>query len=290
MNYKVLITSILFLFFYMEIAQAKGDAVENPTSDWFSNYVNVVSSHNSRFGPVKARDIFLEYEFDGRQKMFDFWGDVDIPKFFGTASDGKKGIWDAHGVPLYLDLQARMSINSLFGLGENKNLFKEYFISTNYIGNFGKKSDKSASHVLWLGLGASINTHSKLSLNINGYFRKNFSDYGSLQENNWKGYRLKMKWAYPITSLFGNNGGLTYSGHGDYDFGTGKEPKVKPSNNTGSNDALEITNTLDLSYKRIHFATIARYWYHGGGNKNNGGTLHVHASGWGCYFVLGYKL
>ncbi|MDR0430179.1 MAG: hypothetical protein LBH58_06860 [Tannerellaceae bacterium] len=290
MNYKVLITSILFLFLYMEMTQAKGEATANPTTDWFSNYVNVVSSHNSRFGPIKTRDLYLEYELSGRQKMFDFIGDFDIPKFFGTASDNQRGIWNAHGTPLTTDLQVRVSINSLFGLGENKNLFKEYFISTNYAGSFGKKSERLASHILWMGLGASLNTHSKLSLNINAYFRKNFADCGSLQENKWKGYRLKMKWAYPITSLFGNKGTLTYAGHGDYDFGTGKEPTIKPSDNTGSNDALQLTNALDLSYKRIHFATIARYWYHGGGNKNNGGMLHVHTSGWGCYFVLGYKL
>lgn len=257
---------------------------------WFAHNVNVVKSGNTRFGPTKTDDLYLEYELMGRQGPFDFYGYVDLPKFFGTGSKHLNGFWDGNGTKLFADLQGRLSINSLFGRGENRGLLKEYFIAANYVGNYGRRKDFNSAHNVWLGLGTSVNTYSKLSLDVNFYLHKAFSDYGASDEYSMHGYRLKMKWMYPIATLFNKQGGLTYIGFGDYDFGSHKEPKVKPSNNIGSNDALQITNVLDLTYRRFHTAAVARYWHHGGGNKYNGGSFPVNTSGWGYYFMVGYKL
>lgn len=292
MKYNKLILcsfTFMFLFFTTVCGQEETKDATIPPS-WFANYVNIVSSNSTRFGPTKTNDLYLEYELMGRQGIFDFYGYVDLPKFFGIGSDHNKGIWDKKGTRAFADLQGRMSINGLLGKGQNKSLLKEYFVATNYIGNFGAESDGLSSHVLWLGLGTSINTYSKLGLDINFYVRKTFTDYGSQKENTWQGYRLKMKWIYPIASVFNNQGSLTYIGFGDFDFNTGKAPAEKPSNNIGSNDALQITNVVDISYKRFHTAAVARYWHHGGGNRYNGGSFPVNTSGWGCYFIIGVKL
>jgi len=257
--------------------------------NWFAHYANIVNSYTTRFGPTKTNDLYLEYELMGRQGIFDFYGYFDMPKFFGIGSDHLEGIWDKKGTRLFADFQGRMSINGLIGKGQiRRGPFREFFVSTNYVGNFASKPN--ASHVLWFGLGTNINTYSKLDLNINFYVRKTFTDFGSVNEHSVQGYRLKMKWIYPITSLFNNQGGLTYIGFGDYDFNLGKAPKEYPSNNIGSNDAFQLSNVLDLSYKRFHFAAVARYWYHGGGNKYNGGSFPVRTNGWGSYFIIGYRL
>lgn len=288
-KYLSLLFCFLFVFQTVIKAQEEIDAKIVPPS-WFANYVNVVSSNSTRFGPTKTNDVYLEYELMGRQGWFDFYGYVDFPKFFGIGSDHNSGFWDKNGAKAFADLQGRMSINRALGMGQNKGFLKEYFVSTNYIGNFAKESVGASSHVLWLGLGTTVNTYSKLNLDVNFYIRKTFTDYGSPKENTLQGYRLKMKWMYPVASLFNNQGALTYIGFGDYDFGTDKAPKEKPSNNIGSNDALMVTNVLDLSYKRVHFASVARYWHHGGGNRYNGGSFPVNTSGWGCYFIVGVKL
>ncbi|MCD7972233.1 MAG: hypothetical protein LUG18_06140 [Candidatus Azobacteroides sp.] len=288
-NNKFIIALFSFSFLFLSITNGQEKANEKIIPpNWFVHNVNIVKSGNTRFGPTKTDDLYLEYELMGRQGIFDFYGYIDFPKFFGVGSDHLAGIWDKEGTRSFADLQGRMSINGLLGKGQNQGLFKEYFISTNYVGNFAE--GLSSSHVLWLGLGTSINTHSKLNLDVNFYIRKTFSDYGSQNEYSLQGHRLKMKWIYPITSLFNNQGSLTYIGFGDYDFNLGKEPKEKPSDNIGSNNALQISNVLDVSYKRFHAAAVARYWYHGGGSKNNGGSFPVNTNGWGYYFLIGYNL
>lgn len=263
---------------------------ENKVPSWFVNNVNVVWSQNTRYGPNPANSLYLEYELMGRQGIFDFYGYVDIPKTFGIGNDNVAGIWDKGGSRLFADLQGRMSINGLLGKGRNNSFLKEYFVALNYIGNFGKSKDYASAHSLWYGLGVTVNTYSKLNLDVNFYLRKTFTNYGSGNEHSWKGYRIKLNWNYPICSLFNGNGALTYVGFGDYDFGLDKRPKDRPSENISSNNALQVSTVLSLSYKNLHIAPVARYWYHGGENRYNGAGPRVRTNGWGYYIVAGIQL
>lgn len=290
-NKKIILSFLSLLCLSVSFAYGQeetGKTEKNRPPNWFVHNINVVNSYNTRFGPTKTNDLYLEYELMGRQGIFDFYGYFDMPKFFGVGSDHLNGIWDKDGTRLFADFQGRMSLNGLFGKGQNRGLLKEYFLSTNYVANFG--SGFNASQVLWFGLGTTVNTYSKLDLNLNFYIRKTFTDFGSVNQHSLQGHRIKMKWIYPITSLFNNQGSLTYIGFADYDFNLGKAPKEKPSQNIGSNDAFQLSNVLDVSYKRFHAAAVARYWYHGGGSRYNGGTFPVQTNGWGAYFIVGYRL
>lgn len=276
---------ILGLPIYAQETSQKEDRVEN----WFAHNANIVWGQNTRYGPAKTNNLYLEYELMGRQGIFDFYGYVDLPKTFGVGKN-IEGIWDGHGAKVFADLQGRMSINGLMGKGRNNSFIKEYFVALNYIGNFGAEADFQSAHSLWYGLGATVNTYSKFNLDVNFYLRKTFTNYGSGNEHSWKGYRIKLNWGYPICSLFNGNGSLNYIGFGDYDFALDKRPKNRPSDDIGSNNALQISNVLDFSYKRFHIATVARYWYHGGENRYNGGSFPVRTNGWGYYIVAGIKL
>lgn len=287
---------LLFCIFSIScfnISAQEGENAENQdrVPNWFLNNVNVVWGQNTRYSPTPANNLYLEYELMGRQGIFDFYGYVDIPKTFGVGKN-IEGVWDKKGGRLFADLQGRMSINGLFGKPRNSNsIIKEYFVALNYIGSFGNPNYYQSGHNIWYGLGTNINTYSKFRLDINFYLRKTFTNYGSSNENSWKGYRIKMNWGYPICSLFNGQGALSYNGFGDYDFGLGKKPKVYPSEDIGSNDALQVSNVLDVSYKKFHLAGVARYWYHGGESRYNGGQImNVKSSGWGYYIVLGMSL
>ncbi|MDU7769827.1 MAG: outer membrane protein OmpK, partial [Serratia marcescens] len=51
-------------------------------SDWWHQSVNVVGSYHTRFGPQLNNDVYLEYEAFAKKDWFDFYGYVDVPKFF----------------------------------------------------------------------------------------------------------------------------------------------------------------------------------------------------------------
>lgn len=266
--------------------------VEQPdiVPNWFVNNANIVWGQNTRYAPNPQNNLYLEYELMGRQGIFDFYGYVDLPKTFGIGKN-IEGIWDKHGSRAFADLQGRMSINGLFGKPRNSDaLIKEYFIALNYIGNYGKYQDYASANSLWYGVGTTVNTYSKFRLDVNFYLRKTFTNYQSANEHSWKGYRIKMNWGYPLVSLFNGQGALNYAGFGDYDFGLDKRPKERPSADTGSNNALTVSNVLDLSYKKFHIATVLRYWYHGGENRFNGLGGPVRTNGWGYYIVAGVTL
>ncbi len=279
-----LIIGILCLFSLPLLSQE-----ENKVPTWFAHNANIVWAQNTRYGPAKVNNLYLEYELMGRQGIFDFYGYFDLPKTFGVGKN-INGVWDGNGGKLFSDVQARMSINGLFGKGTNNSIIKEYFVATNYVGNIGNSSDFQSAHSLWYGLGFTINTYSKFNLNMNMYLRKTFTNYGSGNEHSWKGYRVKLNWNYPICSLFNGDGGLTYIGFGDYDFGLDKRPKERPSDRIDSNDALQVSNVIDVRYKRVHCSFVARYWHHGGENRNNGGAMPVRTNGLGYYIVAGIAL
>lgn len=286
---KTKLLILLLCLFSISNLSLKGQDDKGKVPNWFQHNANIVWAQNTRYGPAKTDQLYLEYELMGRQGIFDFYGYVDLPKTFGIGKN-IEGLWDKGGSKVFADLQARMSINGLLGKGQNDSFIKEYFIATNYIGNFGSEQYFSSAHSLWYGLGATINTYSKFNLNVNFYLRKTFTNYGSGNEHSWKGYRIKLNWNYPICSLFNGDGALTYIGFGDYDFGLDKRPKTRPSEDIGSNNALQVSNVIDVSYKRFHCSAVARYWYHGGENRYNGGSMPVRTNGLGYYIVLGMKL
>lgn len=268
------------------VEEEQPDIVPN----WFANNVNIVWAQKTRYAPSPQDNLYLEYELMGRQGIFDFYGYVDLPKTFGVGKN-IEGIWDCKGSRTFADLQGRMSINGLLGKPRNSNAFlKEYFVAANYIGDFGNAKYYAASHSLWYGLGTTVNTHSDFRLDVNFYLRKTFNNYGSGNEHSWKGYRVKMNWGYPICSMFKGQGALNYIGFGDYDFGLDKRPKERPSDDIGSNDALQVSNVLDVSYKKFHISAVLRYWYHGGENRYNGGSFPVRTNGFGYYIVAGMAL
>ena len=55
-------------------------------SDWWHQSVNVVGSYHTRFGPQLNNDVYLEYEAFAKKDWFDFYGYVDVPKFFGVGN------------------------------------------------------------------------------------------------------------------------------------------------------------------------------------------------------------
>lgn len=264
--------------------------------NWFSNNANIVWGDQTRYTPTKTSQLYLEYELMGRQGPFDFYGYVDLPKTFDVGTKSFPSMWDKEGSKLFADLQARLSINALGELGETPGPFKEYFLASTYIGDFGRSKYGNSSQVLWLGAGATVNTYSKLNFDINFYFRRNFTNYGSIHEHRWNGYKFKFNWNYPVASLFNGDGALTYIGFADYDFGLDKAPKDKPSEDISSNHSFVISNVLDISYKRFHCSGVLRYWHHGGEMTNNGivpGWVeggHLQTNGFGYYIVAGFRL
>ncbi|VTR59404.1 Nucleoside-specific channel-forming protein tsx precursor [Serratia fonticola] len=83
-------------------------------SDWWHQSVNVVGSYHTRFGPQLNNDVYLEYEAFAKKDWLDFYGYVDVPKFFGTGNTPNRGIWDK-GSPLFMEIEPRFSIDKLTG-------------------------------------------------------------------------------------------------------------------------------------------------------------------------------
>lgn len=282
---------ILLLCFATTALEAETVKPKSPLpGSWFGNNANVVWGDKTRYTPTKTSHLYLEYELMGRQGPFDFYGYVDFPKFFGVGTKDMNGFWDKEGAKAFADFQGRMSFNHIFKWGTTPGLLKEFFFATNYVGNYGDRKYGASSHVLWLGLGTTVNTYSKLGLNINFYARKNFSHYGGIHEYDWKGYRLKVNWSHPIATIMKGKGSLAYRGFADYDFGLGNEPKDKPSESLGSNNSFVVSNVLTFSYKRFNCSGVLRYWHHGGEMKNNGGTFQPQTNGFGYYIIAGFSL
>lgn len=82
---------------------------------WLHQSLNVIGRTDSRFGPRLTNDLYPEYTVAGRKDWFDFYGYVDLPKFFGVGSHYDVGIWD-EGSPLFTEIEPRFSIDKLTGL------------------------------------------------------------------------------------------------------------------------------------------------------------------------------
>lgn len=254
-------------------------------SDWWHQSVNVVGSYHTRFGPQLRNDTYLEYEAFARKDWFDFYGYVDAPRFFGGNSTAQ-GIWDK-GSPLFTEIEPRFSIDKLTGADLSVGPFKEWYFANNYIYDMGQ--NKAGRQSTWyMGLGTDVDTGLPMSLSLNVYAKYQWQNYGAANENEWDGYRFKIKYFVPITDLWG--GKLTYIGFTNFDWGS----DLGDAQNRTSN-AIASSHILALNYAHWHYSVVARY-FHNGGQWEDGaglnfgkGDFNVKSTGWGWYLVAGYN-
>ncbi len=151
-----------------------------------------------------------------RQKdWFDFYGYIDAPVFFGGNSTAK-GIWNK-GSPLFMEIEPRFSIDKLTNTDLSFGPFKEWYFANNYIYDMGRNDSRGAEH-RYMGLGTDIDTGLPMSLSLNVYAKYQWQNYGASNENEWDGYRFKVKYFVPLTDLWG--GSLSYIGFTNFDWGS----------------------------------------------------------------------
>ena len=262
-------------------------------SDWWHQSVNVVGSYHTRFGPQIRNDTYLEYEAFAKKDWFDFYGYMDAPVFFGGNTDAK-GIW-YHGSPLFMEIEPRFSIDKLTGTSLAFGPFKEWYFANNYIYDMGR--NKSGRQSTWyMGLGTDIDTGLPMSLSLNVYAKYQWQNYGAANENEWDGYRFKVKYFVPITQLWGGN--LSYIGFTNFDWGSDlgdNDFRDLNGRKARTNDSIASSHILALNYDHWHYSVVARYW-HNGGQWNDDASLNfgngdfsVRSTGWGGYLVVGYN-
>ena len=171
-------------------------------SDWWHQSVNVVGSYHTRFGPQIRNDTYLEYEAFAKKDWFDFYGYIDAPVFFGGNSTAK-GIWNK-GSPLFMEIEPRFSIDKLTNTDLSFGPFKEWYFANNYIYDMGR-NDSQEQSTWYMGLGTDIDTGLPMSLSLNVYAKYQWQNYGASNENEWDGYRFKVKYFVPLTDLWGGS-------------------------------------------------------------------------------------
>ncbi|KAA9002583.1 nucleoside-specific channel-forming protein Tsx [Affinibrenneria salicis] len=257
-------------------------------SDWWHQSVNVVGSYHTRFGPQLNNDVYLEYEAFARKDWLDFYGYIDIPKTFGAGNTPDRGIWDK-GSPLFMEIEPRFSIDKLTGADLSFGPFKEWYVANNYIFDMGRNS-ASRQSTWYMGLGTDIDTGTALNLSVNAYAKYQWQNYGAGNEDSWDGYRIKIKYFYPLASLWGGN--LSYIGFTNFDFDSDLREK---GGRTRTSNAIASSHILSLGYDHWHYGVVARYFHNGGqwadGSELNfgNGPFEVKSTGWGYYLVVGYN-
>lgn len=260
-------------------------------SDWWHQSVNVVGSYHTRFGPFIRNDTYLEYEAFAKKDWFDFYGYADAPVFFGGNTDAK-GIWN-HGSPLFVEIEPRFSIDKLTGTSLAFGPFKEWYFANNYIYDMGRNASGRQS-TWYMGLGTDIDTGLPMSLSLNVYAKYQWQNYNAENQNEWDGYRFKVKYFVPITQLWGGN--LSYIGFTNFDWGSDLGDKGGYALNgvkARTNDSIASSHILALNYDHWHYSVVARYW-HNGGQWNDDAQLrftnyNTRTTGWGGYLVVGYN-
>ncbi|AHF73284.1 nucleoside-specific channel-forming protein Tsx [Candidatus Sodalis pierantonius str. SOPE] len=269
-------------------AADNGNHSDQYFSDWWHQSVNVVGSYHTRFGPQLNNDIYLEYEALTCKEWFDFYGYLDVPKSFGVGNGADRGLWDK-GSPLFMEIEPRFSIDKLMGSDLSMGPFKEWFFANNYIYDMDR-SAASRQSIWYMGVGTDIATHSDLALSLNIYAKYQWQNYGASNENSWDGYRVKVKYFYPLTTLWG--GGLSYIGFTNFDFGS---DLADNAGGVRSNNAIASSHILALAYDHLHYLLVARYFHHGGQWRDGSqldfgdGPFSVASTGWGYYLVVGYN-
>lgn len=252
-------------------------------SDWWHQSVNVVGSYHTRFGPTLRNDTYLEYEAFARKDWFDFYGYIDAPVFFGGNSTAK-GIWNK-GSPLFMEIEPRFSIDKLTNTDLSFGPFKEWFVSNDYVYDMGH--DKSGRQSTWyMGLGTDIDTGLPMGLSMNIYAKYQWQNYGAANENQWDGYRFKVKYFVPIGQALG--GDVAYIGFTNFDWGSDLgDSQYRTSNSIAS------SHILSLNYGNLHYAFVARYFNNGGQWKNGSRPVwmddKIQSNGFGYYLVAGYN-
>ncbi|MFP1496497.1 nucleoside-specific channel-forming protein Tsx [Escherichia coli] len=263
------------------------------SSDWWHQSVNVVGSYHTRFGPQIRNDTYLEYEAFAKKDWFDFYGYADAPVFFGGNSDAK-GIWN-HGSPLFMEIEPRFSIDKLTNTDLSFGPFKEWYFANNYIYDMGRNKD--GRHSTGHGSGYRYrHWPADQPFPMNVYAKYQWQNYGAANENEWDGYRFKIKYFVPITDLWG--GQLSYIGFTNFDWGSDLGDDSGNAINgikTRTNNSIASSHILALNYDHWHYSVVARYW-HDGGQWNDdaelnfgNGNFNVRSTGWGGYLVVGYN-
>lgn len=257
-------------------------------SDWWHQSVNVVGSYHTRFGPQLNNDVYLEYEAFAHKDWFDFYGYIDVPKFFGVGNGNDVGAWD-DGSPFFMEIEPRFSIDKLTGTDLSFGPFKEWYFANNYIYDMGDNK-ASRQNTWYMGLGTDIDTGTKLALSANIYAKYQWENYGAANEDSWDGYRFKIKYFLPLTQLWGGN--LSYIGFTNFDFGSELRDKAGDAR---TNNSIASSHILSLGYDHWHYSVVARY-FHNGGQWADGteldfgkGPFEVKSTGWGYYLVVGYN-
>ncbi|EOZ1375442.1 nucleoside-specific channel-forming protein Tsx [Enterobacter hormaechei] len=262
-------------------------------SDWWHQSINIVGSNSTRFGPQKRSDLYPEYRAWAHVDWFDFYGYADLPKFFGLGNDNDIGIWD-NGSPFFTEIEPRFSIDKLTGLDLSVGPFKEWYFAHNYIYDAGTNEGQRQS-TWYMGIGTDIDTGLPMTLSANIYAKYQGNNYNAANENEWDGYRFKLKYAIPLTTLFG--GKLNYIGFTNFDFGSdlkdesgGEQPFY-----SRTNDSIVSTHILSLVYSHWSYGATLRYFYHGGqfeeGSKaynSKGQITRIDSTGWAYYLTAGY--
>lgn len=279
-----------------ETDRAQGQALNNDAlpdnspylSDWLHQTINVIGSKDIRFGPDKVNDLYLEYEYFGRKGPFDLYGYVDVPRAFGVGNGYDTGITN-RGSPIFSEAEPRVSIDNLLGKSLAIGPFKEWYLAADWIYDMGHNVSER-QNTFYFGLGTDIDTHTPLALSVNFYAKRQWENYGAANENSWDGYRLQMKYFYPLGTLFG--GQLSYVGFFNWDFGS--KLAEETGGNARSDTAFVATNVVALTFKRWRVYTAARYFHNGG--QWNGTTLDFgsgpfqnRSTGWGYYLAVGYQ-
>lgn len=136
-----------------------------------------------------------------QKDWFDFYGYIDIPKTFDWGNGNDKGIW-SDGSPLFMEIEPRFSIDKLTGADLSFGPFKEWYFANNYIYDMG--DNKASRQSTWyMGLGTDIDTGLPMGLSLNVYAKYQWQNYGASNENEWDGYRFKVKYFVPITRGLG---------------------------------------------------------------------------------------
>ena len=257
-------------------------------SDWFHQHVQMVGETGARYGPTHISDVYLEYEFSGTKGPFDLYGYVDAHKILGIGNDHDTGFWDG-GSPLFTELEPRLSFSRLLGKDLGIGPVKDWYLATDYILDVGNGRN-SRQNTLYFGPGVSFDTHSRVSFELNFFFRRQFANYGAPNSFSWDGYRLQPNLIVPVTKLGGGN--LTYVGYINYDFGSDLGDKAGP---TRTDHAMVATNVLILSFTHLRYFFTARY-FHNGGQWRDGakvdfpnGPRRLDQDGWAYYFAVGWK-
>lgn len=291
---KIILAAGTVLALSSSVTAVAADNNSEYLSDWWHQSVNVVGSAHTRFGPQLRDDTYLEYEAFAKKDWFDFYGYIDAPMFFGGDSTSR-GIWN-HGSPLFMEIEPRFSIDKLTGTDLSFGPFKEWYFANNYIYDMGRNSDNRQS-TWYMGLGTDIDTGLPMSLSMNVYAKYQWQNYDAANENEWDGYRFKVKYFVPITEVLG--GKLSYIGFTNFDWGSdlGKDSGHSDLNGmrTRTSNSIASSHILALNYDHWHYSFVARY-FHNGGQWQDGtelnfgkGNFDVKSTGWGYYLVAGYN-